>query len=98
MLKSLNENWTPYRRDFFACGSTKHLVRDCKFRDEYHESQRDHKRSEASYKKPKDLPDSSRQQSNSLLKRILRRKPGDEAASIKKKFSRQNEDGDWNSD
>ena len=49
-------NWKTSRKDCFACGSNKHFVRDCKFKDEYYENQKDEQRSEAFFKKSKNRP------------------------------------------
>ena len=96
-----DRNWKPEQRsrDFeqrscYACGSTKHLLRYCKLRDEYYENQRNnHQRAEASYKRPEKRPDSPH------LKSIMRRKSDDDD-SIKTKRSKNfiSADGDWNSD
>jgi hypothetical protein len=88
-----DQNWKSEQRKCYACDSTKHLLHDCKFRDEYLESQRNHQRAEASYKRPEKRQDSPH------LKGILRRK-SDNDGSSKTKHSKyfMNEEGDWNSD
>jgi len=83
----------PVQRRCYACGSTKHFLRDCSRRDEFRESDRNQQRSEASDK------GYERRSESPHLKSILRRKSVDEG-SFKTKHRKHfiDDEGDWNSD